>query len=68
MIATAKNSRWHSDVMLGDWKMAQLTVPCKVRFKLFTLEASKIIRQLGALSPAERSAVIGTIGECLATN
>ena len=68
MITTAKNSRWHSDVVLTDWKAAQLAVPCKVRFKLFTLEGSKVVRQLGVLSKADRLAVTSTIGEYLAKN
>lgn len=68
MITTAKSSRWHSDVILGDWKAARLTVPCKVRFKLFTLEGSKVIRRLGALSKADRAAVTGTIEEYLDKN
>jgi len=68
MITTAKNSRWHSDVMLADWKTARLTVPCKVRFKLFTLEASKVVRRLGILSKADRSTVSGSIGKHLLKN
>lgn len=68
MITTAKNSRWHSDIMLADWKAAQLNVPCKVRFKLFTLDASKVVRRLGVLSKADQSAVTGTIGKYLAKN
>ena len=68
VITTAKNSHWYSDVVLGDWKAARLTVPCKVRFKLFTLEGSKVVRRLGVLSKADQAAVTGNIGEFLARN
>lgn len=66
MITTAKNNHWFSDVALADWNEAQLTVPCKVRFKLFTLEDSIIVRRLGVLSKTDRVAVINLIGDFLA--
>ena len=57
MITTAKNSIWVSDVQLHDWKSAKLSVPCKVRFKLFTLDKQLISHRLGILSPSDKEAV-----------
>ncbi len=57
MITTAKRTRWASDVELRDWKSANLMVPCKVRFKLFTLDTKLILRCLGGLSEKDRAAV-----------
>ena len=54
---TSTKSEWPSDVILGAWRDANLTVPCKVRFKLFTLDRTLIIRKLGTLSPGDRQAV-----------
>ena len=66
MITTARNSHWYNDVVLVDWKTAQLMVSCKVRFKLFTLEDSMVVRRLGVLSKADQVAVTEVIGRFLA--
>ena len=57
MITSTKNSIWVSDVDLYDWKNANLTVPCKVRFKLFTLDKQLISHHLGMLSISDKDAV-----------
>lgn len=54
---TSTKSEWPSDVILDAWRDANLSVPCKVRFKLFTLDRTLIIRKLGKLSPGDRQAV-----------
>ena len=61
MITTAKNSEWSSDIQLNDWQSANLTVPCKVRFKLFTLDRRLVIQRLGSLSPTDQDAVKAAI-------
>ena len=61
MITTAKNSEWSSDIQLNDWQSANLTVPCKVRFKLFTLDRRLVIQRLGSLSPTAQDAVKAAI-------
>ena len=48
---------WPSDVALQGWQEAGLNAPCKVRFKLFTLDRSLIVRQLGALTKRDGAAV-----------
>jgi mRNA interferase MazF len=68
MITTAKNSVWSSDVQLHDWKQANLTVPCKVRFKLFTLDRQLITLRLGCLSKSDKEAVKSAMKLFLATD
>ncbi len=57
MITTAKHSSWQSDVKLKYHTDANLTAPSIVRLKLFTLEKSMILRQMGHLSKEDRDAV-----------
>ena len=47
---TSVGGDWPSDVALQDWREADLRVPCKVRFKFFTLDDNLIVRKLGTLS------------------
>lgn len=68
MITTAKNSLWMSDIQLNDWKTAKLTVPCKVRFKLFTLDRQLITSRLGCLSKSDKEAVESAIKRLLAAD
>ena len=55
MITTAA-TEWPSDVALRDWREAGLNAPCKVRFKLFTLAHTLILRPIGALSKQDGAA------------
>lgn len=68
MITTAKKSFWKSDIQLNDWKTAKLTVPCKVRFKLFTLDRQLITHRLGSLSISDKEAVKSAMKLFLATD
>ncbi len=54
---TSSRSEWPSDVVLKGWRKAGLVAPCKVRFKLFTLDDELIVRTLGALTDTDRQAV-----------
>ena len=54
---TSTSGEWPSDVVIRDWREAGLTVPCKVRFKLFTLDDDRVLRRLGTLAPRDRQAV-----------
>ena len=56
MITTA-TAEWPSDVAIRDWREAGLNAPCKVRFKLFTLDYTLILRRIGALSDRDGTAV-----------
>jgi len=50
VMITSTTGSWPSDVSLEDWREAGLSFPCKVRFKLFTLENSLVVRKIGSLS------------------
>ena len=54
---TSAGGDWPSDVAIRDWRKAGLSVPCKVRLKLFTLDTTLILRRTGALSERDAEAV-----------
>jgi len=66
MITSARHGPWPSDVSLDDWREARLNAPCRVRFKLFTLDVTLILRRVGALADADRRAVQAMLAKCLA--
>jgi mRNA interferase MazF len=57
MITSSMQSPWPSDTMLNEWQEAGLSVPCKLRFKIFTLEQSLVLRKAGALTDKDAKAV-----------
>ncbi len=63
---TSTAIEWPSDVPLGDWREAGLNAPCKVRFKLFTLDHGLIVRRLGVLSKRDSAAVRAALRRFLA--
>lgn len=65
---TSAATDWPSDVEIQGWKEAGLRVPCKIRFKLFTLDDALIVRKLGRLPMADRKAVSKALGRVLASN
>ncbi len=65
---TSAGSDWPSDVKIQGWREAGLNVPCKVRFKLFTLDDTLIVRKLGTLSKRDGEAVKKALGSVLASN
>ena len=56
MITTKGHDAWPRDVVLSDLASAGLIAPSIVRWKLFTLADSFIIKQVGALSERDRFA------------
>lgn len=58
---------WPSDVTIQDWHGAGLNVPCKVRFKLFTVDDGLIVRRIGSLSTQDARAVRKALSRVLAT-
>lgn len=62
---TSVGSDWPSDMAIRDWREANLNVPCKVRFKLFTLDDNLIVRKLGTLSKRDGDAVRKALGRVL---
>lgn len=67
MITSAQGSDWPSDVPLTDWRAARLSVPCRVRFKLFTLVKALIVGRVGFLADDDRESVGGALSKCLAS-
>ena len=65
---TSAGSDWPSDVAIQGWRQAGLNVPCKVRFKLFTLDDALIVRKLGMLSKQDGVAVKRALGHVLASS
>ena len=65
---TSAGSDWPSDVEIRDWREAGLNVPCKVRFKLFTLDDTLIVRKLGTLSKRDGEAVKTALGDIVETS
>ena len=64
---TSASSDWPSDVVVRDWREADLNVPCKVRFKLFTLDNALVVRKLGTLSKRDGQAVRNALDSVLAS-
>ncbi len=54
MITTATHTAWSDDVPITDLRKAGLPPPSVVRWKLFTLDASLIMRRAGTLASADR--------------
>ncbi len=64
---TSVRSDWPSDVAIKGWRDAGLNVPCKVRFKLFTVDDALIVRKVGALSRQDARAVQNALSRLLET-
>ena len=65
---TSAGGDWPSDVAIRDWREAGLSVPCKVRLKLFTLDDALILRRTGALSKRDAEAVRDSLVRFLAVD
>jgi mRNA interferase MazF len=66
MITTAARSKWPSDIAIKDHKVAGLSRPCVVRWKLFTLPNDLIIRRTGRLTTHDRDTVVSAARDTLA--
>jgi mRNA interferase MazF len=58
MITTASRTNWPSDIVIADLGAAGLPRSCVVRFKVFTLPNTIILRRAGALAKADRDNVL----------
>ena len=65
---TSARSDWPRDVEIRGWREAGLNLPCKVRFKLFTLDRTLLTRKLGTLSKQDGEAVKKALGRILASD
>ena len=66
MVTSTSGNDWPSDVVLKDWLGSGLSVPCRVRLKLFTLDNTLVLRRLGKLSKRDGGAVIRALARSLA--
>ena len=66
MITSAGQSDWPLDVPVTDLATAGLAAPCRVRMKLFTLEANLVVRRAGQLAPVDAAAVEAALARLLA--
>ena len=64
---TSVRSDWTSDVAIDGWREAGLSVPCKVRFKLFTVDDALMVRRIGAWSKRDGRAVKNALSRFLET-
>lgn len=55
MITTAAHHAWPGDVAIRDLSRTGLPAPSVVRWKLFTLDASLVLRRAGKLSARDRA-------------
>lgn len=57
MITTTGHGRWSLDTEISDLNAAGLKKPSMIRFKLFTLEDSLIIKSIGNLGSYDRTVI-----------
>jgi len=55
MITTATHTAWSRDVHIADLDAAGLSARSVVRWKIFTLDSSFVLRRAGALSQRDRA-------------
>ena len=65
MVTSVTRNPWTSDVPIEDWQKAGLNTACRVRFKVFTLDNSLVLRRLGTLSARDRKAVVRALSRHL---
>ncbi len=61
MITSSVHDPWLGDTEIREFRNVGLSVPCKVRLKLFTLDNRLIHRISGRLSSADQNAVLNQI-------
>jgi mRNA interferase MazF len=65
MITSAENSSWSNDIKIEKFALAGLKKPCVVRLKIFTIESTLILREVGTLQERDvkhvRDAISGAI-------
>ncbi len=66
MITSVRNPDWPLDIKIGSIKKAGLSVPSKVRMKLFTLDSRLIIKKIGDLAVKDREIVKSSLKKLMA--
>jgi len=65
MVTSAEHERWPFDVQIADSQSAGLSHSSIVRWKLFSLDASLVIRRIGSLSLSDRRLLRHRMGQAL---
>jgi mRNA interferase MazF len=63
MITTATHSPWALDLPISNLKAAGLKVPSIIRMKLFTVDHSLVVKQVGKLAAAEQVKIEQTLSK-----
>jgi len=58
MITSTHLEPWKSDVSIEYWKEAGLTTSSRIRFKIFTLDQTLILKTLGSLHTRDQSKLV----------
>lgn len=66
MITSSRRNDWPGDTLISDLSSAGLSKACRVRCKLFTLDARLILHRAGQLGDADQTAVTAGLAEILA--
>ena len=66
MVTDARNPPWPSDVAIANLEAAGLRLPSVFRCKLFTLDESLILAQIGALAAVDRRAATRSLRSAIA--
>ena len=66
MITTAAHAPWPGDVEVDDLEAAGLTVACRLRLKLFTLDNRLIVRRIGRLTSRDQKDAVASLRRHLA--
>lgn len=66
MITTAADSKWPSDIAIEEYQTAGLNRPCVIRWKLFTLPNTFILKRAGRLAASDRDKLTATARAILA--
>ena len=65
MITSSVLNPWPSDCVIADFEGAGLNVPCRVRWKVFTLPNDLIVQRLGTMALPDRSSCSLHLGRML---
>lgn len=65
MITSAHHERWSFDVPITDGPAAGLRSPSLIRWKVFSLDATLIVRRIGALGAKDLRALRNRLSEAL---
>jgi mRNA-degrading endonuclease toxin of MazEF toxin-antitoxin module len=57
MVTSAERSRWETDIVLEDWRLAGLRKASILRWKIFTIDEQLLVTRRGVLSERDQNKV-----------